>query len=320
MFASKTVARATVGCGNAASSTQKRQTQVRPVAAISAQNSAFLSQRRSCKSDGRLQLSHKNRAQRVRMSSADTVTVASETSEEEKEEEPAKEAEEPPKKVEEPKFSPVEPLYEVALESEMGVDYSKLEDLLKKGDWQAADDETREKLCVIAGEGAAERKWVYFTEVASIPVKDLQTMDKLWVSYSGGRFGYSVQKRLWKVSCARRRASTPPANLLLESAPMSAREVGLLGNLFGCTNCFYRLARSAGVYSSRASTGQLVSKRHTVNGLKSSFTNQTQQRATYLLLMHSEAHNYSRLSSTTPHSMTCKRRRRLIPWKRWIIM
>ena len=100
------------------------------MAAISAQNSAFLSQRRSCKSDGRLQLSHKNRAQRVRMSSADTVTVASETSEEEKEEEPAKEAEEPPKKVEEPKFSPVEPLYEVALESEMGVDNSKLAGLL----------------------------------------------------------------------------------------------------------------------------------------------------------------------------------------------
>lgn len=195
MFASKTVSRATVACGNAGSSTHKRQTQVRPVAAVSAQNSAFFSQRRSCKSDGRLHLSHKNRALRVRMSSADAVTVASETSEEEKEKE-----EEPAKKVEEPKFSPVEPLYEVALESEMGVDYSKLEDLLKKGDWQAADDETREKLCVIAGEGAAERKWVYFTEVASIPVKDLQTMDKLWVSYSGGRFGYSVQKRLWKAS------------------------------------------------------------------------------------------------------------------------
>jgi hypothetical protein len=29
------------------------------------------------------------------------------------------------------------------------------------------------------------------------PCKDLRTIDRLWVYYSGGRFGFSVQKRIW---------------------------------------------------------------------------------------------------------------------------
>mmetsp|Transcript_13013 Transcript_13013/g.47565 ORF Transcript_13013/g.47565 Transcript_13013/m.47565 type:complete len:293 (+) Transcript_13013:186-1064(+) len=198
-------AKTAVAYTNSNASTQKTQVRARPVAPVSSQRSSFLARQTSCKYSAHLRLGLRDRTQKVRMSSVDTVTVSSELPEDETKEEVEKEVEaeaeaEPEPEPEEPKFTPVEPLFEVALESDLGVDYSTLEGLLKIGDWQAADDETREKLCVIAGEGAAERKWVYFTEVANIPVKDLKTMDNLWVSYSGGRFGYSVQKKLWKAS------------------------------------------------------------------------------------------------------------------------
>ena len=42
-----------------------------------------------------------------------------------------------------------------------------------------------------------KRNWVYFTEVEQFPVVDLQTLDRLWLAYSEGKFGFSVQRRLW---------------------------------------------------------------------------------------------------------------------------
>ena len=47
------------------------------------------------------------------------------------------------------------------------MDYKHLKDLLADGDFQKADDETRILLIKLAGTGAVERKWVYFTEVSS---------------------------------------------------------------------------------------------------------------------------------------------------------
>merc|ERR1712012_268468 len=49
----------------------------------------------------------------------------------------------------------------------------------------------------MAGEEAVIRGWVYFTEVKDIPIADLRTVDDLWLSYSKGRYGYSVQKKAW---------------------------------------------------------------------------------------------------------------------------
>ena len=77
------------------------------------------------------------------------------------------------------------------------MDYSLLRDLLAAGEWEKADDETRLKLIEMAGEEAVIRGWVYFTEVKDIPIADLRTVDDLWLSYSKGRYGYSVQKKAW---------------------------------------------------------------------------------------------------------------------------
>ncbi|MBE9061884.1 GUN4 domain-containing protein [cf. Phormidesmis sp. LEGE 11477] len=82
-------------------------------------------------------------------------------------------------------------------QSERGIDYSELQALLVKQDYQSADKLTMQKLCELAGEQAMQRKWVYFTEVSQFPVSDLQTIDTLWRIYSEDRFGWSKQHELW---------------------------------------------------------------------------------------------------------------------------
>jgi hypothetical protein len=84
-----------------------------------------------------------------------------------------------------------------SVRSQCGADYTLLRDLLAAGEWEKADDETRLKMCELAGEEAFTREWVYFTEVKDIPAADLVTIDSLWKAYSGGRYGFSVQRSLY---------------------------------------------------------------------------------------------------------------------------
>jgi hypothetical protein len=81
---------------------------------------------------------------------------------------------------------------------QMGIDYKPLEEALKSGEFRAADDMTRALLITLAGEDAEAREYVYFTEVKNIPLADMKTIDALWVAHSDGKFGYSVQRKLWK--------------------------------------------------------------------------------------------------------------------------
>jgi len=53
---------------------------------------------------------------------------------------------------------------------------------------------TRDALIVLAGSKEKGRDFVYWTEVKDIPATDLATMERLWNKFSGGKFGYSVQK------------------------------------------------------------------------------------------------------------------------------
>jgi hypothetical protein len=85
----------------------------------------------------------------------------------------------------------------LSMASDRGVDYWPLQESLIKQDFQTADRLTLEKLCELAGPEAMRRKWIYFTEVDQFPIVDLQTIDRLWLAYSEGKFGFSVQRRLW---------------------------------------------------------------------------------------------------------------------------
>ncbi|NET35941.1 MAG: GUN4 domain-containing protein [Cyanothece sp. SIO1E1] len=83
------------------------------------------------------------------------------------------------------------------LNSEFDIDYTPLQALLTQQDFEAADRITLQKLCELAGPTAVQRKWVYFTEVERFPIVDLQTIDTLWSVHSEGRFGFSIQRKIW---------------------------------------------------------------------------------------------------------------------------
>lgn len=59
---------------------------------------------------------------------------------------------------------------------------------------------TRDALIEISGAKEKGRNFVYFTDVKNIPSTDLATIERLWTTFSDGKFGYTVQKKKWKQS------------------------------------------------------------------------------------------------------------------------
>jgi len=87
-------------------------------------------------------------------------------------------------------------LFEVdELSSALGLDYRKLQDLLVSGQWKEAD---RETLAVMLKAFHREKKGMLEREeIDKFPCQDIRTIDQLWVKYSYGRFGFSVQKCIY---------------------------------------------------------------------------------------------------------------------------
>lgn len=85
-----------------------------------------------------------------------------------------------------------------SLPSECGIDYVPLATMLATGDLKGADQFTRDALIKAAGAGSQKRAFVYWTEVQKIPNTDMATIENLWLAYTKGKFGYSVQKDLWR--------------------------------------------------------------------------------------------------------------------------
>jgi hypothetical protein len=85
----------------------------------------------------------------------------------------------------------------VPLESEAGIDYKPLQRLLAAHNFLEGDRLTLQKMCELSGAAAMKRKWLYFSEIESLPITDLQTINRLWLVHSEGKFGFSVQRQLW---------------------------------------------------------------------------------------------------------------------------
>jgi hypothetical protein len=102
----------------------------------------------------------------------------------------------------------------VGLFSAKGIDYRGLEKLLKDKEWFKADELTRNLMLEVAIRRDREwlglaidlaskvldigtQKWLEKTSIQNFPCEDLMTIDQLWVYYSGGKYGFSVQKKLW---------------------------------------------------------------------------------------------------------------------------
>lgn len=91
-----------------------------------------------------------------------------------------------------------EPEEEDALISEKGVDYTRLRDLLKAQKFEDADYETHARM--LESVGRKDIDYLRKEEALHFPYADLKTIDRLWLKYSNGRFGFSVQKEIY-VQC-----------------------------------------------------------------------------------------------------------------------
>ncbi|KKZ11096.1 MAG: hypothetical protein TE42_08720 [Candidatus Synechococcus spongiarum SP3] len=85
-----------------------------------------------------------------------------------------------------------------AAPSAMGQDHQPLQRALAIEAFEEADRLTMASLRRMAGPAAVGRGYVFFSEVPALAMVDLDTIDRLWVAYSRGRYGFSVQRRLLK--------------------------------------------------------------------------------------------------------------------------
>jgi serine/threonine protein kinase len=78
------------------------------------------------------------------------------------------------------------------------VNFTQLDRLLSQGKWKEADQETGKVMCKIMG----REKEGYLTDdnCKNFPKEELKIIDQLWVKYSNGKFGFSVQKKIW-IAC-----------------------------------------------------------------------------------------------------------------------
>ncbi|NES04601.1 MAG: protein kinase [Okeania sp. SIO2F4] len=85
---------------------------------------------------------------------------------------------------------------DVPLVSARGVNYENLRDLLAAGKWKEADMETGN--CMFKLAGLEELGYLSEEDINNFPCEDLRTIDQLWVKYSNGKFGFSVQKQIYQ--------------------------------------------------------------------------------------------------------------------------
>jgi GUN4-like len=86
---------------------------------------------------------------------------------------------------------------EVSLDSSVNTysNYTRLRDLLAEGKWREADEETGKIIFSVGNSRYGEHAITTATHETT-PCKDLSTIDRLWLKYSNGRFGFSVQRRI----------------------------------------------------------------------------------------------------------------------------
>jgi serine/threonine protein kinase len=84
----------------------------------------------------------------------------------------------------------------IQLKSAKGIDYRKLEDLLKRQQWKEADEETANVMLQAANR--TKEGYLGVDTLYNFPCEDLRTIDRLWVKYSNGHFGFSVQAKIYR--------------------------------------------------------------------------------------------------------------------------
>ncbi len=73
--------------------------------------------------------------------------------------------------------------------------YQALKDHLEQGRWREADEETFRVMLEVTGQ--EEQGYLNADDIQTFPYDDLRIIDLLWVKFSAGLFGFSVQKELY---------------------------------------------------------------------------------------------------------------------------
>lgn len=76
------------------------------------------------------------------------------------------------------------------------INCDNLEKLLELGKLQEADLETKRLLLKLVGR--EQEGWLLSGDAKNISPQALLAIDRLWVKYSNGRFGFSVQSKIWR--------------------------------------------------------------------------------------------------------------------------
>ena len=74
--------------------------------------------------------------------------------------------------------------------------YQRLQDLLAAQEWRKADEETYE--IILKTMNRVKEGWLDYEATVNLPCELLQTLDRMWVESSQGRFGFSVQRQIWQ--------------------------------------------------------------------------------------------------------------------------
>jgi len=80
----------------------------------------------------------------------------------------------------------------------METEYQKLDLLLSVQKWRESDELTTKLMLKVANR--TSEGWLDESSIQAFPCEDLWTIDQLWIHHSNGKFGFSVQKKLW-VEC-----------------------------------------------------------------------------------------------------------------------
>jgi tetratricopeptide (TPR) repeat protein len=87
--------------------------------------------------------------------------------------------------------------FKALMESSVGVSYANLKKYLKQQQWREADHETARLIREVI-QKVADSTEVNQINLNIFPLVDLNTIDTLWKENSDGRFGFSIQKKIYQ--------------------------------------------------------------------------------------------------------------------------
>jgi GUN4-like len=93
-------------------------------------------------------------------------------------------------------IAPPPPMTEPVVSSKRDLDYERLQELMKAGEWAEANLLTSRILLTI-GKGN-DQGYVNADQIRKMSCTELKTVDDLWRYYTGGRSGLSTQANVWR--------------------------------------------------------------------------------------------------------------------------